>query len=206
MLPKKYAFLLVCVLNACSESQETASNSNSIPDLNNASANKARVVEDSQFVLTMNNTKTDWTPLLKSFENGCEFDEPLGKFIGSLSGDTSSDDPMAPYNIGTVELSQPYLATVGTPNRLITDSETELQITMLDSTYYDIPLRKLGFYRGHSSGILGVKLYLGTTYAEASEKLQHVEYRTIQHEETEPTKAKIVDENGFTVLLCDVSI
>ncbi len=138
---------------------------------------------------TSQKDNVDWTPLFKSWENGCEFSDEYQKHLRRLFYFNNKDPE--PFT-GVIVL--PPMYTNNFENKIerldypeVEDGAyTDFSFNVLGGTYHGIPVKKIGYTVGNSHGLSVGYIELTPTDSELRNFLEKVQFKsteTLMYEE-----------------------
>lgn len=146
----------------------------------------------------------DWTPILKSWENGCEKSPAMEIFSKNIA--IYSPESKSLLKIGEILLPKEYEAVLGpiqlTEQNFEDDAHSIFEIEATNSFYYGIPIKKFIFYRGHSTDYIVDEIVFDAPFEAVKEKLKDVDYQAVWSEMDGEVKAVLYEKNGEARLSC----
>lgn len=159
----------------------------------------------SIFCVSASGQSLDWTPLLVSWEDGCTQSDEWAEFRKNI---VSYDNDTLLPDVGNITLPAQYKDALGEISLLKRDEEYSLfEVNVKYGNYYNIPVNNVGFFIGHSNGIMTSYVELDASYENASAQLSEVDYSLVRHD-SGTYQAKINEDTstGNAVLFCDNSV
>ena len=154
----------------------------------------------------------DWTPVFKSFENGCADSKILTTMIDQNIWNRNTTSPQ---NFVRTTALKGQFPTVALPykndmqpvqSKLSQQGERYIEVTvpLKNATYYGVPLKAFTVYSGTDSGLAGRSLVFAALNASQLQRLKQIKFKA----ETEMGfKAELMkNDRKETILLCDVSM
>jgi hypothetical protein len=146
----------------------------------------------------------DWTPIFKSWENGCDFSPVFLKFMNEL---VASDEKKNVYLLGKVVLPEQYKAAFGQPTMKNEGDYTSFNLPVTAGTYYGIPLNSIYMAMGNENGIASYTLGLGAPKDNAQKALKahKVRFKSKKSEMGDPVSAGLFGDKKSSGINCDFS-
>lgn len=159
----------------------------------------------SLFCVNASGQSLDWTPLLESWEDGCKQSDEWAEFRKNIA---SYDNATLLPEVGNITLPEKYKDALGEISLLERGEEySSFEVNVKYGDYYNIPVKNVGFFVGHSNGIMTSYIELNASFENASAQLSEVDYSLVTHD-SGSYQAKINKDasTGNAVLVCDNSV
>ncbi|CAH1042995.1 hypothetical protein [Halomonas sp. TD01] len=147
----------------------------------------------------------DWTPLLESWEDGCDQSEEWGDLRRNLV--TYSGDSLYP-DVNKIVLPAVYKEGLGEIDLFERNRDySGYRLAAKNGEYYGLPVEGFVFYLGNSNGINVLLVEFSAPIADVQERLSSVEYSLVNHD-SGPYQAQLItdEEAGKAMLMCDLSV
>lgn len=154
----------------------------------------------------------DWTPVFKSFENGCS-DSKLLQNI--LNKGVWSAHPTTPNTFVRPTALKGNYANVISPYRndmqaakskLYQEGEEYIEVTipLKNATLYGVPVKAFTAYSGTASGLAGRSVIFSKPSAAQLQRLQSIKFKADPEQDFKGGITR--NDQGETILLCDLSM
>ncbi|WP_083007499.1 hypothetical protein [Halomonas sp. GT] len=147
----------------------------------------------------------DWTPLLESWEDGCDQSEEWGDLRRNLV--TYSEDSLYP-DVNEIVLPTVYKEALGEIDFFERNRDySGYRLAAKNGEYYGLPVESFVFYLGNSNGISVLLVEFSAPIADVQERLSSVDYSLVNHD-SGPYQAQLItdEEAGKAMLMCDLSV